>query len=105
MEALSSEKTVLTAALTAAQLQLKEATPAGFAAEAGELRRQAEAARHEASAARAEAAAAAGKAAEAQRREAEVRQGAALWCRLVACAVLVAHCGHGSTGPMPTPSH
>ena len=73
MEALTSEKTVLTAALTAAQLQLKEATPAGFAAEAAELRRQAEAARQEAAAARAEAAVAAAAAGEAQRREAEVR--------------------------------
>ena len=70
--ALSEDKTVLTAALTTAQLQLKEATPAGFAAETAELRRQAEAARNEAATARAEAAVAAGKAAEAARREAEV---------------------------------
>lgn len=63
---------MLTAALTTAQLQLKEATPAGFAAEIALMRRQAEAARNEAAAARAEAAVAAGKAAEAGRREAEV---------------------------------
>ena len=75
MEALSGEKTVLTAALTTAQLHLKEATPAGFAAETAELRRQAEAARSEAAAARAEAAVAAGKAAEAARREAEASAG------------------------------
>ena len=72
MESLSGEKTALTAALTTAQLQLKEATPAGFAAEAAELRRQAEAARQEAAAARATASAAEGRVAEAQRREAEV---------------------------------
>ena len=72
MEALSGEKTALTAALTTAQLQLKEATPAGFAAEAAELRRQAEAARQEAATARAAASAAEGRVAEAQRREAEV---------------------------------
>lgn len=73
MDALSEEKSMMLAALTTARVQLKEATPAGFAAEAAELRRQAEAAKQEAAAAKAAAAAAEGKVAAASRREAEVR--------------------------------
>lgn len=72
MDALSAEKTMLTAALTTAQLQLKEATPAGFAAQVAELRQQAEDAQKEAASARAEAAAAGARVAEGERREAEV---------------------------------
>lgn len=64
---------MLVAALTTAQLQLKEATPAGFAAETAELRQQAEAAQKEAATARAAAAAAGARVAEAECREAEVR--------------------------------
>lgn len=71
LDTLSSQKTELTAALTTAQVQLKAATPEGFAAEAAELRRKAEAAQQEAAAARADAAAAASRAADAQRRETE----------------------------------
>ena len=69
---LSADKGMLTAALTTAQLKLKDATPEGFAAEAAELRRATEAAKQEAATAREAAAAAEGKVAEAQRREAEV---------------------------------
>lgn len=83
MESLSGEKTVLTAALTTAQLQLKEATPAGWAAETAELRRQAEAARGEAAQAKAAAAGADARLAEARRREAEVGR---------ACALRTAEC-------------
>ena len=104
MEALSSEKTVLTAALTAAQLQLKEATPAGFAAETAELRRQAEAARQEAAAAWAEAAAAAGRAAEAQRRESEVKNGRQAVCNAASCCPLMAAARCSTSQPLPLPA-
>lgn len=101
MDTLSSEKTVLTAALTTAQLQLKEATPAGFAAETAELQRQAEAARQDAAAARAEAAAAAAQGAEAQRHAAEVRvmQGPSLCSCSADCTWLQQQLLHAETRP------
>ncbi|KAL4419408.1 hypothetical protein ABPG77_003382 [Micractinium sp. CCAP 211/92] len=71
VDALSAEKTVLTAALTTAQLQLKEATPAGFVMEVAELRQQAQAAQKEAATAKAGATVASARVAEAERREAE----------------------------------
>jgi hypothetical protein len=72
VQALSEDKSVLTAALTTAQVQLKEATPAGFAAEAAELRRQVEAAMNEAANAKAATARSEARLADAQRRETEV---------------------------------
>ena len=74
MDAMAEERMMLTAALTTAQLQLREATPAGFAAEGAELRRRAEGAEHEASQAREAAEAAECKASEGQRLHAEVCQ-------------------------------
>ena len=73
VDALSAERSVLTAALTTAQLQLKEATPAGFAAETAELRQQAETAVKGAAAAKAAAAAAGAHVEEVELRQAEVR--------------------------------
>ena len=71
VEALGGEKTLLTAALATAQLQLKDATPAGWAAEASALKQQVEAAGAEAAQAKALAAAAEAKLAAGQRRETE----------------------------------
>ncbi|KAI3438789.1 hypothetical protein D9Q98_001206 [Chlorella vulgaris] len=70
-DTLSGERTELTAALATVQVQLNSATPAGWAAEAASLRRQADSAQGEAAAARAAAVAVEARLAGAQRREAE----------------------------------
>ncbi|GAB4816898.1 hypothetical protein N2152v2_003944 [Parachlorella kessleri] len=90
VEELETDKTVLTAALTTAQVQLKDATPAGFQGRAAALQQaaataceEARAEREKAAAAEREAAGAAVRLAESQKREAQVAEHIQQAARLV----------------------